>query len=226
MAEQKKTKIKKKEWQLITAGSIFNNAVLGETYLSNPSEMIGRYITVNLMQITNDSKSQNINLRFFIKGLDNNRGIADVIGYEVMPSSIRRLVRKEKKKVDLSFVCNTADNVCIRIKPIMIIKKNTKGSTETALIKLTHDFLIKTVSKLKYNELVLDMIGYKLQDTVKSNLRKIYPLKQFEIRQMYIIKDMPANIVQENQPAQPVREEPQKAEEAEIKEETANPSIN
>ena len=221
MAEQKKTKIKKKEWCLITADKLFNNVILGESYLSSPSEMIGRYITVNLMQITNDSKSQNINLKFFISRIDNNKGIGDVIGYEIMPSNIRRLVRKEKKKVELSFVCTTSDNVKVRIKPIMIIKKDTKGSTETALRKHSHDFIVKTIAKLNYSDMILDIIEYKLQDAVKSSLRKIYPLKQFDIRQMYILKDMQSNIEQKSLPTEPISEEPQKIENPEIKAETS-----
>ena len=187
MAEQKKTKVRKKEWFPVVAREVLKNAFLGETFLGSPSEMVGRHITVNLMQITNESKNQNVNMSFLIAGTEGGKGIADPVGYEIMPSSIRRLVRKEKKKVDVSFICETADKVKIRIKPIFIIKKTTKGSTETAIRKYTRDFLTKAVQKLDYNSLILDMINYKLQDALRNHLKKVYPLKTCEIRQMYVV---------------------------------------
>ncbi|MEK6808163.1 MAG: hypothetical protein AABY14_00585 [Nanoarchaeota archaeon] len=196
MVEIKKTKIKKKEWYEIMARGDMKNAFLGEVHLSEPSKMLGRCITVNLAQITNDSKHQHASLKFIINEVKDNKGLADVIGYEIGLSNVRRLVKKEKKKVELSFVCETADKVKLRIKPLMVIKKTTKGSTETALRKQTKDFLTKSIQKMQYHGLVSDMINNKLQEDVKAHLKKVYPLKNYDIRQMIVIT--PANRNVEN----------------------------
>lgn len=184
MPDIKKTIVKKKYWYIITANDALKNAVLGESFLSDPAQLKGKHITVNLVQVTNDSKNQSVNLKFLINAVENNRGIADPIGYEIMPSSIRRLIRKEKKKLSLSFICETADKVKIIIKPLTIIKKTTKGSIEKALRKQTQEFLTKSIQKMRYNDLILNMINYKLQESLKNHLKKIYPLKVYEIRQM------------------------------------------
>lgn len=193
MTEQKKTKIKKKEWYPIITTDVLKNTFLGESYLSEPSAMAGRHITVNLMQISNDQRNQNIYLKFLISEIKDNKGIAEIIGYYMTQSYIRRLVRKEKKKLELSFDCNTADGVMIRIKPITIIKKTTMGSTERAIRKNTRDFLTKRIQKTTYNNLVHEIITYKLQDELKKTLKKIFPLKLYEIKDMYVVRNSKIN---------------------------------
>ena len=54
-----KAKVIKKEWYPILAPKIFQNTVLGETYVYEPEQMVGKGITKNLMNLTNDVKRQN-----------------------------------------------------------------------------------------------------------------------------------------------------------------------
>ena len=58
------TKIKKKNWYQIVAPKIFNGAMLGETIVYDQNAMVGKTVTQNLMNLTNDSKRQNVNIKF------------------------------------------------------------------------------------------------------------------------------------------------------------------
>ncbi len=223
MAEAKKIKVRKKEWYAIVAKDVLNGAMLGESFVADQNELINKPIKVNLMQITNESRHQNTNIKFIIKSVENKNGIADIIGYELSNSTIRRFVRKEKKKIDLSFLCITSDGVAIRIKPIMVIKKNAKGSTQTVLRKQAISYLTKTIQKTDFKTFVNDLIFGKLQDGLRKHLSKFYPMKIMEIRHMSIITraDVQVPIIEEAQPAEIKETEDSKAE-TEIKAEEGN----
>ena len=82
-----KQKIIKKEWYPILAPKIFHNEVLGETPVYDTQQMIGKTITKNLMNLTNDVKRQNINIGFKIVGVQNGKAITDIVGYYMVQSS-------------------------------------------------------------------------------------------------------------------------------------------
>ena len=68
MATQKEIlKKKKKRWVSIISSSNFNNSEIGETITSEPSTLIGRNVAINLMNLTQDIKTQNTKIVFKIK---------------------------------------------------------------------------------------------------------------------------------------------------------------
>lgn len=182
-----KVKIIKKEWYPILAPKIFQNAVLGETHVFEPEQMIGKGITQNLMNLTNDIKRQNINIDFKVVDVRNGKAFADVMGYYMIQSSVRRLVRKSIEKIDMSFLCRTSDGKNLRVKPILITRSVTTGSVAARMRKNAQDFLVKYVEAISYNNFVDDLVGHKVQNLLRKDLNKIYPLRVCEIRSMEII---------------------------------------
>ena len=84
--------------------------------------------------------------------------------------------------MDLSFACETADNVFLRVKPLVITKADVKGSVAAKMRNNIVQYLIKTIKKMNYNDIMNDLIAHKLQMEMRSVLSKIYPLKVCEIR--------------------------------------------
>ena len=180
--QEQVVKLKKKQWFQIVAPKQFDNVVIGETLVSEPSSMMGKTLTHSLMNLTNDVKRQNVNIHFKIVEVEGNNGKTSIIGYEIIPYSVKRFVRRNSEKMDLSFTCETADSVFLRVKPLVITKADVKGSIAAKMRNNTVHFLIKTISKMKYDEFINDLISHKLQSLVRENLSKIYPLKVCEIR--------------------------------------------
>ncbi|MAE42930.1 hypothetical protein CMO93_04105 [Candidatus Woesearchaeota archaeon] len=183
-----KAKTLKKEWYPIIAPKIFRNAVLGETVVYEPEKMVGKGLSQNLMTLTNDVKRQNIKINFEIVKVENGKAFADITGYEMVQSSVKRLVRRNINKMDLSFTCNTSDKKTIRIKPILITRSAASGSVATKIRKNAQELLIKHIGSMTYDNLINDLISHKLQSTLKANLNKIHPLRICEIRSMHIVK--------------------------------------
>ena len=185
MAEQV-AKLKKKQWYNIIAPKQFDNAVIGETLVYEPGAMLGKTLSHSLMNLTNDTKRQNINIHFKVVEIDGDKAKTSIVGYQIIPSTVKRFVRRNSEKMDLSFACDTADNVFLRIKPLVITKADVKGSTAAKLRNNIISFLVKTIKKMTYDELINDLIARKLQDSMRQNFSKMYPLKVCEIRYMGI----------------------------------------
>ncbi|MBI2659050.1 hypothetical protein HYX05_03050 [Candidatus Woesearchaeota archaeon] len=56
MAQEQVAKLKKKQWFQIIAPKQFENAVIGETLVYSPSQMLGKTLSHSLMNLTNDMK--------------------------------------------------------------------------------------------------------------------------------------------------------------------------
>lgn len=181
MAEQV-VKLKKKQWYQLIAPKQFDNVVLGETLVYEPGAMLGKTLNHSLMNLTNDNKKQNIHIHFKVVEIDGDKAKTNITGYEIAPSSVKRYVRRISKKIDISFNCETSDNVFLRVKPLIVTKADVKGSVVSKLIESAAAFLTKSIKKISYEEFISELISHKIQDATKSGLNKIYPLKVCEIR--------------------------------------------
>ena len=68
----------RKRWFDVLATKDFNETVIGETPALAPEQIVGRVISVNLMNITGNIKKQNINVKFKITGIRDKIGRAHV----------------------------------------------------------------------------------------------------------------------------------------------------
>ncbi|MEK6947319.1 MAG: hypothetical protein AABX32_06960 [Nanoarchaeota archaeon] len=180
------SKLRKKQWYNIFAPQQFENTVIGETLIANPQAMLGKTLSHNLMNLTGDPKRQNINIHFKVVEVEGDKGKTKIIGYEIIPSSVKRFVRRNSEKMDLSFACETADNVSLRVKPLVITKADVKGSIAAKMRNSIVQHLIKTIKKMNYNDVLNEVITHKLQASMKETFNKMYPLKVCEIRYLGI----------------------------------------
>ncbi len=182
MTQEQVSKVRKKQWFNIVAPPTFSSAVIGETLVYEPASMIGKTLRHSLMNLTNDMKKQHINIHFKVTDVENGQGKTRIIGYEVIPSSVKRFVRRNSEKLDMSFVVETADNMTLRIKPLVVTKSDVKGSIASRLRKTIHAHLARIIKKMKFDELMNELISHKIQSEMRAMLNKIYPLKVCEIR--------------------------------------------
>src|SRR3989338_10042314 len=179
MAQQKKVakdKKLKKKWISILANKEFNNQEIGETYVSETEECIGRTIRVNLMTLTKDPKKQNFNAYFKITKVNASKAESELWGYELQVAQLKKITKKSKSKVEDSFIYETKDNKKMILKPILITKSLTYRSCRQDLRKQTRAFLTDYTKNLDSSKLFQDIINNKLQRDLKNNAKKIVPL--------------------------------------------------
>ena len=186
MAQEQVAKLKKKQWFSILAPKQFENAVIGETLVYEPGQMLGKTLSHSLMNLTNDTRKQNTSIHFKVTEVEGDKAKTSIIGYQIIPSSVKRFVRRNSEKMDMSFACETADNVSLRVKPLVITRADVICSIAAKLRNNIMIFLVKTIKKMTYDEVLNELISRKLQDSMRQTLNKIYPIKVCEIRYLGI----------------------------------------
>ncbi|MEM4337075.1 MAG: hypothetical protein QXG86_03655, partial [Candidatus Woesearchaeota archaeon] len=184
---------KLKRWYPIVAPSFLKKSFIGETPSISSEKVIGRCAEISLAAVTGEIKKQHINVTFRVVGFEGNNAITDIKKIEISPAYIKRNVRKGKTRVDDSFVLKTADNKEVRIKPFIISKDRINNTKQTLLRKLTKTELKEYVTKTSYEQLLEDILSYKLQKLVINILKKVCPIKTFEIRVIELIGETKEN---------------------------------
>jgi len=182
MAAKTAAKVKKKRWFEIYAPALFNEQPVGETFIVEKEMAVGKTIKVNLMELMRDIKKQHILVKLKVIEVKDTKAITEVMSYEIVPSAIKRQVRRRRDKLDDSFMCRTGDKKLVKIKPIMLTAFNAKGSVQTTLHRAMRRILAGTLKRLSYDDILRDLVSGKLQNYLKDNLSRVYPLRYCEIR--------------------------------------------
>ncbi|MEM2131149.1 MAG: hypothetical protein QXM96_02750 [Candidatus Woesearchaeota archaeon] len=175
-------KIKKKTWVKIFSPKNLGNVEIGETYVEDPKTCVGRFVQVNLMQITNDIKSQMFDVKFEIVNASENKLETKISGYYFSTSAIKRLVRRNMTRVDDSIVARTKDNYLVILKPLLLTRNKVTKSVEYSLRMNLRKEIISFINKNDYETVFSAVLKYQIQKELREKLNKIYPIKNLEIR--------------------------------------------
>ncbi|MBT7903032.1 hypothetical protein HN587_04140 [Candidatus Woesearchaeota archaeon] len=184
-------KWKKKKWFKVLASKEFNEYLLGETPTNDPSLIIGKTLKTSLMTLTGNMQKQNTNVVFEVDQVKGETAYTQVKKFEVTSAAIKRKVRRQKDKLEISFICLTKDDVLIRIKPLLITNSKTTSQVKTALRKMAVASVLALVRTLDYRTLVMDLVSTKFQKALRNTLKKTHPIRMTEIRVMARLKDDP-----------------------------------
>lgn len=175
-------KVKKKKWHPIYAPKQFNEVQLGETYVSETSQIQSKYLTANLSTIVKSMRKQKINIHFKVSEVKDGKGYTTIIGYSLINAAIKRLVRRGRDKIADSFIAKTKDKQVMRLKPLVITMNQGTKSIQSA-IRLEARRVIREFTFTKTTEEVFaDIIDGKLQKQIKDSVGKIAPVKNVEMR--------------------------------------------
>ena len=185
MAEKKQDKDKKKKkWVPIVAAKEFNNMEIGETYVEDPNNSIGRTVTINLMALTRDPKKQSNNVTFKITEFKNNVLHTELISISLQTAQLKRTTRKDKTKIEDSFIVDTKDNIKVRFKPILLTKAVTSKSNLSGLRKLTREIVAKHSKNMFYSQFIGDVIFVNIQKAIRNDTKQFYPLASCIIKKV------------------------------------------
>ena len=182
-----KGKVLKKEWYPIKSTRAFNSTALGESYVVSPSLLLDRRLTVNLANLTGDIRQQGVSLHFRISEVDRGAGVADVVGYEASSAQLKRLVRRGVERLDDSVVCLTSDGKRLKVKPFAVTRASASKYKLRLMRGLLRKALVEEVGKQDFDSLVRSVISNKLQSTLKSVAKKVFPLRVFAIRKLELV---------------------------------------
>ena len=180
---------RKKKWHKIVAPEFLRSTFIGETPTAEPENLVGKTTKVNLMNITRNMKDQNINVTFEVTKLTGDTASTQIKQLQMVPASVKRVVKRGKNRLDDSFVCLTADSKHVRIKPLIITNNSTTKPVQTAMRKKMVDFYKKKVVKINYDVFCQEVITKKFQKALRETLSKVYPLRICEVRAFVLLSE-------------------------------------
>jgi ribosomal protein S3AE len=183
----KTTKVKKKHWAQILAPKSFDNIILGESFISEKEELLDKSITANLMVLTDDPRRQGYNVRFDVKEVKDGKGYTQVIGIEMTPSAVKRLIRRGRDKVDDSFVVRIGGGRLVRIKPVLVTNTKASKAAQTEIRLTVRKRLRDMYGKMRFDDIVRDIIDMKTQRQLKDLCSKTHPVRSADIREIVIV---------------------------------------
>ncbi len=172
----------KKRWFKLVAPQFSNEQVVGETPAFEPKSVMDRTITVNLASLTNDIKKQNNNITLIVNKVEGDKGLTSILGYELIPTSIKRLVRKGRTRLDQTLKVITADDKVVTLKIILITRNVIPGAVFTNMQNQLKRLVIKKVSTTLYDELASEIVTSRFQKDIRNKLNKVYPLRICDVR--------------------------------------------
>ena len=148
-----------------------------QLYAYDIKDLDGKFIKYDLTR-TLRGKSVLLSLKVNVEG---DKAIARPVGMKVLPSFLRRMIRKGTNYVEDSFSAKCKD-AQIKIKPFMITRKKVSRAVRKALREKAKEELTNYIKNKGKEELFEDLFKNQLQKSLSLKLKKIYPLSLCEIR--------------------------------------------
>lgn len=174
--------VKKKKWVQILAPKTFNEQIIGESYVGAPNDLVGRNVTVSLMQLTGEPQRQSVQASFKITGVRDGKAVTELLRFRILPHSAKKLVRRKRTKIADSFICELKDKKLVRIKPLVTTRGRVNSAISTSLRRLMRSYIAHAISKLDSEGFVKLVAQKKFQSGLSKQLRKIHPMGPCEVR--------------------------------------------
>ena len=179
-----KDKWKSKVWYEIVAPPEFGEVVVGETPASDPNLVVGRRVEVFANDLTGNIRQSHMKLLLEVNNVAGKTAKTHVIGYEIARSYLRSIVRRRRRKIELIQDFETKDGKKVRIKAVAITVRKCHTSQARDIRKAMKEVLENRVKELTYEELLKNVLDYKLQNEMREKAKKIYPIANMEIRKI------------------------------------------
>jgi small subunit ribosomal protein S3Ae len=185
---KKAGKRKGKQWYKILAPPLFNEAELGETLTSDPTQLIGRVAEATLQEITGDAARTHVKLYFQIYNVEELTAKTNLVGHELTSDYVRRLVRRRRSKMDMACNVTTKDGYTIRVKP-MIVTNEWIQTTQKTLMRNTALDIVRAEGEHDFDTAMQRIVFGPLAADISTACNRIRPVKRVEIRRSEVSKE-------------------------------------
>lgn len=185
-AKQKIEKsLKGKVWIRILAPKFFEEKFLGETLANEPAQVMGRTIETGSFEFSGDPNKFYIKLFFKVDNIDGSIARTKFFGHDTSRDFLARVVHYNATRIDTNSIVQLKD-AKLRIKTVSMTTRQVSQAVEKNLRKKISEF-VSALSNLTTEEFVKKMISDELQQNIRAEANKIYPLRAFEFRKSEVL---------------------------------------
>lgn len=174
-------KWKKKKWFTIVASKEFGNKVIGETPAEKVKILDGRVVKTNLGNLTNQRQKRHISVSFKIIKVEGSTANTVLIGHEIGPSYLGRMVRRRSSKIETVQTVITKDKQSVKVKTVAITARKSKKNQKTAIRKIMSTIIADSAKKKTCNQFAQELIFGIISSKIFNDIKKIVPIKRVEI---------------------------------------------
>jgi small subunit ribosomal protein S3Ae len=183
MAKKKKGK----QWYTIIAPKMFGEVEIGRTISDDPDKIIGRKVSVSLMNLINDFRKYYMKFKFRVVDVDDSFARTEFDGSTVVRDYISRMVRRRSRRVDTVQDLKTKDGIMIRVKGMTIIPRQVKTSVKDTVRDSVREIVQNEVERSTLEAFIKRIISDDIKHRVIRESGRIYPIRNFEVRRTEIL---------------------------------------
>jgi small subunit ribosomal protein S3Ae len=139
-------------------------------------------------ELDGDFSKMHVKVQFRISGVVGADALTEYIGHEMLKDHIRRLVRRDRGKIDDTVDVVTEDGFYIRVKPLMISRHRIKGSQKQQMRTLARDIILKVGATSTWVEMQKASLDGTLETQIKEAASKIQPVREVMIRRTQLMQ--------------------------------------
>jgi small subunit ribosomal protein S3Ae len=178
---------KTKKWVDILAPSMFGEQKIGETFSSDPKNIMGRTLEIPLSKLIGDFSKQHITLKFQITGVEEKKANTKFLGHSITREYMRSLIRRKTTRIEGVSDVTTKDGIKVRIKAIALALGRAQTLQEKLIRKIMHDVAARYAKDMVFDKFIHDVVIGRIPSAMYRESGKIYPLKRMEVRKTEVI---------------------------------------
>lgn len=190
MAEQKKKildKWKKKKWFEVIAPASFDHKVIGETVAEKPEMLAGRTVQKSVRELTRQAKKGHITVLFKIESVQGSNAQTKVLGLEVKPSLLKRVVRRRTSKIEAVQNIETKDGLKARVKTVAVTTRKASKQQETSIRQRVMQEMKELAAKKSFEQLLQEIVFGEAIIALTNTAKKVYPIKKIEVLKLSLL---------------------------------------
>ncbi|MGC9200434.1 MAG: 30S ribosomal protein S3ae [Candidatus Aenigmatarchaeota archaeon] len=194
MPKAKKVKV----WLKLISPEFLGKRELGEIPANEPEAAVGRRVILSAIDVLNDFNKYYLKFHFKIGRVDNQNAYLYFDGLECTRDYIARMIRRRVDRTDLIVDLETKDGIKLRIKTITVTRK-IPSSIRTKIRKKILEILSEEIKKSTMEEFILKVLSDDFKNSIASQIKKIYPLRNFEFRKIEVKTPLEALLKKEKE---------------------------
>lgn len=180
----KKSKVK--QWFTVIAPKLFNEKELSKTMAVDANSLINRRISLSVMELTNDFSKYYMKFFFRIKKVEGDKAFTEFDGSECMRDYISRMVLRRVRRIDTVQDLVTKDGKKITVKGL-VISRRIKSNVKKAIRVKAKEAIKSEVENSTSDEFIRKILSDELKNKILREVRRIYPVRNFEVRKTEVI---------------------------------------
>jgi small subunit ribosomal protein S3Ae len=177
-------KLKGKQWFTVLAPSYFGNVELVKTPSSEPEGIVGRRLTINVADLTDDPNKFYMKITFRINKIEGEKAFTEFDNFETFRDYLARMVVHRVRRIDIIQDLKTKDGVLLRVKVLATTSKKAKATIEKVMRKKLGEMIKNFVENSSLEEFLKGVISEEIKSKIIAEGRKTYPLRNFEFRKI------------------------------------------